>query len=162
MAVSTNKKVLITRFDRETLSGFVNPQTYLAPAGLELLSASGTISQVPYPEVKAVCFVKDFDSGDFAGEKRAFATRPKTAGLWMRFQFRDGDQMEGLLPNNLLQIEPEGFTIAPPGASFQNQRIFIPRTALSGVQVLGVVGSPLRPKRAAKPAEQLDMFEREP
>ncbi len=29
LGVSTNKKVLVSRFDREALSGFVNPQSYL-------------------------------------------------------------------------------------------------------------------------------------
>ena len=41
MAGSTTKKVLIRRFDREALTGFVNAQSYLQPAGVELLSPSG-------------------------------------------------------------------------------------------------------------------------
>ena len=35
MAGSTNKKVIITRFDREPVLGFVNPQTYLLVEGVE-------------------------------------------------------------------------------------------------------------------------------
>ena len=65
------------------------------------------------------------------------------------------------MPNNLLQMEPAGFSIIPPDPTFQNQRIFVPRAALDDVKVLGVIGSPLKRRTAAKPAKeerQLDMF----
>ena len=82
------------------------------------------------------------------------------AGLWVRLDFTDGDTAEGLIANNLLSLEATGFQFIPPDPTFQNQRIFVPRTALTNVQVLGVIGSPLRRKRAAKPAAegQLEMF----
>ena len=162
MAGSTSKKVLIARFDRETLSGFVNPQTYLQEPGLELLTTTGTVVLVPYDEIRTVSFVRDFEQGDPSRELRQFTTRPKMEGLWMRLRFRDGESMDGLLANNLLQLEPYGFTVVPPDPGFQNQRVFIPKAALSEVQVLGVVGSPLRKTRRAKPtpAEQLDIFDK--
>jgi hypothetical protein len=157
---STNKKVLVSRFDRETLTGFVNPQTYLQPEGLELLSQSGSVSIIPYGEIKLVCFVRDFQQGEPRKELRLFTTRPKMEGLWLRMQFRDGDAMDGILPNNLLQLEMYGFSVIPPDPGFQNQRIFVPKAALLRMQVLGVVGSPLRMPRKTKPTakEQLEMF----
>ena len=159
MAGSTNKKVLVARFDRETLSGFVNPQGYLLVEGLELLTTVGTILLLPYSEVKTVSFVKDFDQADTRREHRQFNTRPKMEGLWVRMKFRDGDALDGLLPNNLLQLETYGFLMVPPDPGFQNQRVFVPKAALTEVQVLGVVGSPLR-KTRKKPApeEQLEIF----
>jgi hypothetical protein len=48
--------------------------------------------------------------------------------------------LEGVLPNNLLQIEPYGVTVIPPDPYSNTQRIFVPRTALVAVEVLGVVG----------------------
>ncbi len=75
-------------------------------------------------------------------------------------KFRDGDTIEGLLPNNLMLVEPGGYSLLPPDPTFQNQRMFVPRLALEGVEVLGVIGSPLR--KRAKPAEQdgqLKMFD---
>jgi hypothetical protein len=160
LAGSTNKKVLVARFDRETLTGFVNPQTYLQPSGLELLTTLGTVVMVPYNEVKTLSFVRDFDQADPRREMRQFTTRPKMEGLWVRLRFRDGDAMDGLLANNLLQLETQGFTIIPPDPGFQNQRVFVPKAALLEVQVLGVVGSPLRKGRRPKPApaEQLEIF----
>ena len=162
MAVSTTKKVLVTRFDREPLAGFVNPQSYLQAEGLELLSQGGAVSVVPYAEIKLVCFVRDFQQGEPRKELRLFTTRPKMEGLWVRMRFRDGDVMDGMLSNNLLQLDTHGLSVVPPDPGFQNQRIFVPKAALSMVQVLGVVGSPLRmrkPKPAAK--EQLEMFDRQ-
>ncbi|HYL38322.1 MAG TPA: hypothetical protein VEV17_20560 [Bryobacteraceae bacterium] len=161
MAVSTNKRVLITRFDREALSGFVNPQTYLLADGLELLSQNGSVNIVPYAEIKLVCFVRDFQQGEPRKELRLFGTRPKMEGLWIRMRFRDGDMMDGMLSNNLLQLDSVGFSVVPPDPGFQNQRIFVPKTALSGVQVLGVVGSPLRMRKPKPvPKEQLEMFDK--
>jgi hypothetical protein len=159
---STNKKVLVTRFDRESLSGFVNPQDYLHAEGLELLSQDGTINIVPYEEVKLVCFVRDFQQGEPRKELRLFTTRPKMEGLWIRMRFRDGDAMDGLLSNNLMLLDPFGFSVVPPDPGFQNQRVFIPKLALHGVQVLGVIGSPLRTRKTkpAPPKEQIELFEK--
>jgi len=160
LGVSTHKKVLVSRFDRDTLSGFVNPQGYLLSDGLELMTQSGSVSVVPYDEVKLVCFVRDFQQGEPRRELRLFTTRPKLEGLWLRMHFRDGDAMDGILSNNLLQLDTFGFSVVPPDPGFQNQRVFVPKAALSRIQVLGVVGSPLRtprkPKLTAK--EQLEMF----
>jgi hypothetical protein len=162
VAGSTNKKVLISRFDRENLAGFVNPQTYLQPSGLELLTLDGTVQMVPYDETKLVCFVRDFEQGEPSRELRLFAARPKMEGLWIRMQFRDGDAMDGLLSNNLLLLEPHGFSVIPPDPGFQNQRVFVPKAALRSIQVMGVIGSPLRQGRRAKPVpkEQLEMFDK--
>jgi hypothetical protein len=160
-ASSTSKKVLVSRFDRETLPGFVNTQTYLCAEGIELLTAGGTVQMIPYLEAKLVCFVRDWGQGEPRRELRMFTARPKMSGLWVRMHFRDGDAMDGVLPNNLLQIENQGFSVIPPDPSFQNQRVFVPREALTSLLVMGVVGSPLRQPRKPKPAakEQISLFE---
>jgi hypothetical protein len=157
---STSKKVVVRRFERESLTGFVNPRTYLLATGVELLTQEGTVSVLPYAEVKAVCFVRDFEQRESEPGPRLFQARPKTEGLWVRMLFLDNELMDGLLPNNLLQLEPFGFTVVPPNPSSHNQRIFVPRSALREFHVLGVVGSPLRPrKRKPLPKTQLEMFE---
>ena len=159
MAGSTSKKIIAVRFDREPVQGFINPQSFLQDGGIELLTTSGAVVVLPYPEVKAVCFVRDFDGGAVWREHRAFSNRPKTEGLWLRLHFRDGDTLEGLISNNLMGLETQGFSVSPPDANLQ--RVFVPRAALTNVQVLGVVGSPLRRPAKPKPGEkeQLKMFE---
>lgn len=160
MAGSTNKKVVVWRFDRESLPGFINPATYLQPSGVELLSSTGTLTLIPYAEVKSVCFVKDWSPGDPHLERRLFTSRPKQEGLWVRLKFVDGESIDGLLANKLLDLEPYGFTVVPPDPSSNNQRMFIPRVALAELQVLGVVGSALRPRKPKEPPkEQLKMFD---
>ncbi|MCX6619778.1 MAG: hypothetical protein NTY38_01600 [Acidobacteria bacterium] len=160
MAGSTAKKALVLRFDRESLSGFVHPQSYLAERGIELLSANGSLVVVPYPDVKAVCFVRDFDVEQPSPQKLVFASRPKAHGLWVRLSFRDSQTMEGLIANNLLLFEPAGFSVTPPEGVWNSQKIFVPRTAVSEIEVLGVVGSSLRQARKKdEPREQLKFFE---
>jgi hypothetical protein len=162
MASSTNKKVLVARFDRETLAGFVQTPGGFSAGDLELLTPEGSVVRLPYSEIKAVCFVRDFPDGERWRQHRAFVTRPKSQGLWLRLLFRDQDSIEGLVANNLMLLDPPGFNIIPPDPSFQNQRIFVPRAALTEVQVLSVVGSQLRrPARKApeKAKDQISLFD---
>lgn len=159
MAGSTTKKAVIRRFDREALAGYVNPLTYQQHTGIELLSADGNVALVPYDEIKTVSFVRDFDVGD-ESSRRVFNTRPKMEGLWISFQFRDGDVMQGVMPNNLLPVDPHGFTVIPPDPYSNHQRVFVPRAALRSVEVLGVVGSPLKRRKPKLPAkEQIGLFD---
>lgn len=152
MAGSTTKKAVIRRFDRESLQGFVNPQAYLQPTGVEMLTQSGSVVYVPFHEVKSVVFVKEFDINIDSG--KIFNTRPKMDGLWVRMTFRDGEVMDGILPNNLTQWERDGYSVIPPEPYSNNQKLFVPREALMGMTVLGVVGSPLTKTRKAKPISQ--------
>lgn len=157
MASSTSKKVHVQRFDREPLPGFVNQATYLTPAGLELLTLAGNVVVIPYGEVKTVFFVRDFGTADPGAARRSFLSRPKLDGLWLRLTFRDRDTLEGVMANNLLQVDAAGFSVIPPDGA---QRAFVPRDALTEVQVLGVVGSPLRThKKKVGAAGQIGLFE---
>lgn len=159
--VSTNKKALIQRFDREDLYGYLNPGAFLQPAGVELLNLSGNLLLVPYSDIRVVSFVREFEAPD-PGERRLFTTRPKSPGLWVRMRFCDNEQMDGLLANNLLLLDPYGFSVTPPDPSSNSQRLFIPRQALKEFQVLAVVGSPQRrmhTPRVKVVKEQLGLFE---
>lgn len=157
MSTSTNKKVLVARFDKGPVEGFA--QLPEAPAdALEILSPAGALTRVPLAEVRAVCFIRDFGAGETWTKHRAFLNRPKAPGLWVRVKFRDGETLEGVMQNNLA-ADPHGFSLTPPDPTFQNQRLFIPRQAAAAVEVLGVIGSPLRRKPKPAPGdEQLEMF----
>lgn len=163
MASSTSKRVLVVRFDRESVPGFIDHANFLRPSGIELLTPAGSVSVLPYADVKAICFVKDLGDPPSWKENRLFVARPKTEGLWVRFHFKDGDLMDGLLPHNLLSWEVEGFTVAPADPTFQNQRVFLPKTALTETKLMGVVGAQTRQFRRPKsglPENQLEMFEK--
>ena len=159
LAASTTKKALIRRYDRESLTGYVNPTSFLQPEGVELLSDRGYASIVPYPEIKLVAFVREFLAAA-EPERQVFQARPKMAGLWVNLRFRDGDVLEGIIPNNLMLLDGNGFTVIPPDSFGNRQRIWAPRVSLVSVEVLGVVGSPLK-KRKPRPApkEQIGLFD---
>jgi len=159
VAVAAHKKVLVARFDREPVQG-VMQSPELQGEELEVLRPDGSLVRIPLGEAKAVCFIREFDGTETWQARRGFSARPKLAGLWVRLKFRDGDWLEGILPNNLMLVETSGFGVIPPDPTFQNQRIWVPKTALETVDVLGVIGSPLR-RPKPKPADegQLQMFE---
>ena len=51
------------------------------------------------------------------------------------------------MPNNLLLVERYGFNLIPPETT---QRFWVPREALTAVQVLGVIGGRASAKKRAK------------
>jgi hypothetical protein len=108
-----------------------------------------------------VFFVRDFGDADELNRK-TFTTRPRTEGLWVRLRFKDNDQLEGMMPNDLTQFLAEGYLINPPDTRSNTQRIFVPRTALTEMTVLAVIGGPVsrRRKTAEKPSDirQVPMF----
>jgi hypothetical protein len=73
---SSNKKVLVVRFDRETLAGFLQVPGGLEGDAVELLRPEGNLIRVPLAETKLVCFVRDFEGGETWRDHRAFSTRP--------------------------------------------------------------------------------------
>jgi hypothetical protein len=150
--------VRVLRFERDHVDGFVHPQTFQTVAGVEMLSREGNIITLPYQEVKVLCFVQDFDESLPDLNNRTFSSRPKSSGLWVRMSFRDGALLDGILPNNLMAVEPHGFTVTPPDLAITPQRVFVPRLALRTIHVLAVVGSGLG--RSKKPDErQISIFE---
>jgi hypothetical protein len=159
LPASTTKKALIRRYDRETLAGYVNPTSFLQPEGVELISDQGHVSIIPYPDIKLVAFVKEFE-GAAEPQRQVFQTRPKMAGLWVNLRFRDGGVLEGIIPNNLMLLEAGGFTVIPPDSFGNQQRVWAPRSSLAAVEVLGVVGSPLKKRKPKPPAkEQIGLFD---
>jgi hypothetical protein len=163
MAGSTTKKVLVRRFDGQTVPGYAAPHSYLHPDGVEVLTREGQLLIVPYKELKTVNFVRDFDIPESAEEKKLFQSRPKLEGLWVRLRFRDDDLLDGILPNDLLLVTELGMTVTPPDPYSNNQKIFVPRQAVREVTVLGVIGSPIhraRVKRRPPAKEQIELFEK--
>ncbi len=160
MGASTAKKVLVDRYDRSLLRGYVQPQTWRTPAGLEVMSPEGAVSIIPYLQVKCVSFVRDLDGPSVLGERREFLARPKAAGLWIEIKFRDGDTLESTISNNIMEMEAEGLFATPPENAGNAQRIFVPRAGLDVDQVLCVVGKPKTKRERPAPvvSKQFRLF----
>ena len=150
-ATSTHKKVVVTFADRTTLQGYLNPMR-LPDDPLAVLTTNGEHREVPLKEIRAVYFVRDF-TDDYEPERKAFFSRPKLDGLWVRLKFRDNETLEGVVSNDLLALLDSGIQITPPDLNGAAVRIFVPRSALSEVTVLGVVGVARRKPAVAAPAQ---------
>jgi hypothetical protein len=135
--------------DRKVLRGYLNPGKLGEAETLDLLTPEGEQRNFAVKEVRSIYFVREF-ADDFEPERKAFLSRPKLDGLWVRLKFRDEDTIEGVVPNDLLSLLDRGVQITPPDLHGTTLRIFIPRTALSEMTVLGVVGIARR-KPAAPP-----------
>jgi hypothetical protein len=135
--------------DRNVLRGYLNPSRLGATDTLDLLTPEGEQRTFEVKDLRSIYFVREF-ADDFEPERKAFLSRPKMDGLWVRLKFRDEDTIEGVVPNDLLSLLDRGVQITPPDLHGTTIKIFIPRTALTEMTVLGVVGIARR-KPAAPP-----------
>lgn len=136
---STHKRVVVLLLDRTAESGYLNPSLLGRAEAADLLTREGEHRAIPLTAVKAIYFVREFTE-PFEPERKTFLSRPKLDGLWVRLRFRDDDLLEGIVPNNLLDLLDTGVQLIPPDLHGNVLRIFIPRAALAEMMVLGVVG----------------------
>jgi hypothetical protein len=131
--------VVVRKLDKELVKGYVNPASFLGTTGVELLDREGHVLAIPLNDVKGVYFVRDFEGDPEYVERKAFLRRPRLDGLWVRLTFKDEEVLECILPNNLLELDARGFLVTPADLSSNNLRIFIPRNALAGLEVLAAI-----------------------
>lgn len=146
---STHKKVVVLLLDRTSVKGYLDAATLGRAEVVELLTLDGEHRSIPLPEAKCVYFVREFKD-PFESERKTFLSRPKLDGLWVRLRFRDEDVMEGIVANNLLDLLDTGVQLTPPDLHGNVLHMFIPRTALLEMKVLGVVGVARRSPRATR------------
>ncbi|HUI52329.1 MAG TPA: hypothetical protein VLX60_11120 [Terriglobales bacterium] len=154
---STHKKVVIELGDKTALRGYINPGRISGAETLDLLTPDGEHEQVPVARVRAVYFVRDLEE-EFAPERKAFLSRPKLDGLWVKVTFRDQATLEGVIPNDLVTFLDNGLHLTPPDFNSNADRIYVPRPAIAELTVLGVVGVARR-KPATAAAAQPKLFD---
>jgi hypothetical protein len=76
----------------------------------------------------------------------------------VRLKFNDNDVLEGMMPNDLIQIAAEGYLITPPDTRGNIQRIFVPKSALEELNVLAVIGHAQARRKRAEDARQVGLF----
>jgi len=140
--------------DKKPMRGYLNPARLNQSDPVDLLTPEGEHMVVPLAKIRSIFFVREF-SDEFEPERKAFLSRPKLDGLWVRLRFTDGETLEGVVPNDLLSLLDSGIQITPPDLTSSTDRIFVPRTALSELTVLGVVGIARRKPAAAAAAASL-------
>ena len=157
-AATTHKKALVVLLDKTQVQGYLNPGTLGQGSSVEFLTREGEYLILDTGKVKSIHFVREFTDRR-EPERKAFLSRPKLDGLWVRCLFRDNDCIEGIVPNNLVDMLENGVRLTPPDLHGNSLWIFIPRTALTEIKVLGVVGIARRQAAAGASPSQPKLFE---
>src|SRR6185437_10202354 len=98
-SVTTHKKVVVLMLDGSRAQGYLNASDLGQQESVEILTSEGEYQTVELSKVKSVHFVREFRD-DFEPERKAFLSRPKLDGLWVRLRFRDDDVQEGIVAND--------------------------------------------------------------
>jgi len=165
---SQRKPVIVRKFSRDWYAGYAGVNFGQDAAELEILDLSGKVIWFAWKTVKWVCYVRDFPAASSATDNanperllhKRFTIRPRTAGVWLRMTLTDGDELEGLAPNDRSLLEGSGLLLTPPDTRSNTQRIYVPRAAIQSLEVVGLIGAGARknagPRRT--PGEQPDLF----
>ncbi|TCK70214.1 DUF6982 domain-containing protein [Acidipila rosea] len=145
---TSRKKIVARMLNQEWLAGYLSSSLWADGDQLEVLSLDGKILPVFYAQLKWLCFVRDFNSGEIENPERllrkSFAGRPRGRGLWLRLTLKDGDVVEGLAENDLTLVTPPGIFLTPPDLRSNTQRIWIPRSSITAFEVVALLGSSQR------------------
>ncbi|HTW45725.1 MAG TPA: hypothetical protein VMD58_09275 [Acidobacteriaceae bacterium] len=160
----SRKKTIVRKLSQDWIAGYLPASGFLHSGIIELLALDGKTLQLAAAELKWVCYVRDFNSGEAANPERllrkTFTGRPRSEGVVLRLQLSDGDVLEGLASNDLSLISGEGVFLTPPDIRSNTQRLWIPPTAIAQLEVLTVVGAAKRskPTPPAGPTTQESLF----
>ncbi|MGA7521025.1 MAG: hypothetical protein WBW84_00995 [Acidobacteriaceae bacterium] len=166
---TSRKKAIFRKFSRDWVAGYVPLAGFVRGGRVEMLDLDGKVVALEVEDLKWICYVRDFNSGELNNPERlvrkTFAGRPRGEGLFVRARLKDGDLLEGLAANDASLVASEGVFLTPPDLRSNTQRIWIPKTSLEGLEVVAVVGAAKRKPapaaeargEAAKP-EQEELF----
>ncbi len=160
---SGQKKVIIRRFDDQLHWGYLSQEIVLLHGYVELMDPSARVTPVLLSEIKWIAYVRDFNLSDKHVperlDRKRFAARPRSEGLWVRMRFTDGDVVEGLVQVNrgLLDVlaDSAGMFVTPPDTRGNTQRLFVPRTAVETVEAVGLIQPTAKTKVKEEPQPTL-------
>jgi hypothetical protein len=159
---STQKKAVLRMHDGNWLAGYLPPAGFIRQGAVELLDLSARRQSIPLASLKWACFVRDFNSGEPANPERllrtTFSGRPRLAGVWLRLTLRDESILEGLAANDLTLLDPAGLLLTPPDTRSNTQRIYLPRTSITALSVIAVIGAASPKRKPPVSARQADLF----
>jgi hypothetical protein len=159
---SARKPVIVRKFSRDWSAGYADGGVSLGSTECEILDVTGKVLRIPWTEVKWVCYVRDFPQGETANPERLmqkrFATRPRTAGLWLRMTLTDGEELEGLAANDRSLVDGTGLLLTPPDTRSNTQRIYVPRSSIQTLEVVSLIGAASRKHPVATATGQPELF----
>jgi len=151
---SGQKKVVIRRFAGPLAWGYLPQTAVVHDHMVPLMAVDGRVTPIFLNEIKTIAYVRDFNLDDVVEPERigrkSFLARPRGEGLWLKIIFQDADSLEGLITVDLLLLEAliddRGLFLTPPDGRGNTQRVFVPRTAVRSMEVLGYITSPSKRK----------------
>jgi hypothetical protein len=150
---ASRKKAIVRKLSRDWVAGYLPAEDLCQNHHVELLDLAGKVILLPAAEIKWICFVRDFNSGEMNNPERllrkTFSGRPRTEGVFLRLRLSDGDQLEGLASNDRSLIASDGLYLVPPDTRSNTQRLWIPSSTITELAVLAVINSNARRKDAA-------------
>jgi hypothetical protein len=161
---SSQKKVVVRGVNGSLAWGYLPQGGFVVDGKVELIEVDARTKHFDLNEIQTIAYVRDFNLDDIVEPerigRRAFPARPKGEGLWVRVEFqRDLAPLEALLTIDLgalsALMEDKVFFLVPPDGRSNTLRLFVPRTALRTLEVLGWVSSPSK-RMAEKVARQLE------
>ena len=162
------KKVVVRSFGGELAWGYLPASGFVTTDYVDLMDPSGRVKSLTFSKIQWIAYVRDFNLDDPAEPERmgrkTFPGRPRTGGLWVRLTLQNDEVVEGLAEFDLgaLEglVEDRGLSMTPPDGRGNTLRLFIPRAAMKGLEVLGWVSSAPKVSKAKKPEEgQPGLFE---
>jgi hypothetical protein len=82
--------------------------------------------------------VKSFEGSAHYNEIKFFKAHPLQDGLWVRLQFSDQENTEGVIYNSLDFLVQRGFFLKPPDPHSNNEIVYVMKESLSDFRILGV------------------------
>jgi hypothetical protein len=166
--VSTARKpVIVRKLTRDWCAGYAAAHLGNDAGGVELLDNQGKLLRVDWDQVKWVCYVRELTGAEGSDTvnperllRRRFAGRPRMEGLWLRLTLGDGEELEGIAANDRSLVEGAGLLLTPPDTRSNTQRVFVPRSSIRELTVLGVIAPRSRVTREDDP--QPELFDRNP
>ena len=144
---SGQKKVIIRRFDDQLHWGYLPQEIALLHGYVELIDPAARVTPILLKEIKWIAYVRDFNLNDRhlpeKLDRKKFAARPRTEGVWVRMRLTDGDVLEGLVQFNRTLMDSladsMGIFVTPPDTRGNTQRLFVPRTAMESIEAVGLI-----------------------
>ena len=142
---------VVVQFGSRTIRGYLAPPAWTTlEDALEAATSrtqetlrirrvdSDIVEEVYTADAKAIFYVNTFD-GDAKHESLQFSTSaPIIHGVWMRFQFKDGEVMEGIVHNSIRYLVDPGFFVIPTDPESNNRLVYIVKNALADHRILGM------------------------
>jgi hypothetical protein len=152
---AARKPVIVRKLTRDWSAGYAASSPASDSVAMELLDSGGKLIQIDWNQIKWVCYVRELAASDNSSReaaqperllRRRFTSRPRSAGLWLRLQLADGDELEGVAANDRSLVDGSGLLLTPPDTRSNTQRVFVPRSAIREMTVLGVLHAGSAPR----------------